>query len=68
MSALPAEITELSPGPLPARPLVVGTQLRAERRAEQAMARRTHRRWAIAGSTVLALAFGLTIGVLDVLH
>jgi hypothetical protein len=68
MSALPAEFHELSPGPLPARPSVAGAQLRAERRAEQATARRIRRHWAIAGSAILALAFGLTVGVLDVLH
>jgi hypothetical protein len=64
MSALPAETSELSPRPLAVRPLVAGMQLRAERRAEQALARRARLRWAI----VLILSFALTVGVLDVLH
>ena len=36
MSALPAETTDLSPRPLAVRPSAAGSQLRAERRAEQA--------------------------------
>jgi len=68
MSALPAETTELSPRPFAVRPSVAGMRLRAERRAEQAVARRTRLRWAIVSVTILILSFALTVGVLDVLH
>jgi len=68
MSALPAETTEMSPRPYAVRPSPAGSQLRAERRAEQAMARRTRFRWAIVSVTLLVLSFALTVGVLDVLH
>jgi hypothetical protein len=68
MSALPAETTELSPRPHAVRPSAAGLQLRAERRSEQAMARRERLRWAIVGVTILVLSFALTVGVLDVLH
>jgi len=59
--------TELSDGP------VVGTsparaQRRADRRAELKLARRSRQRWAIAASAILVAAFGLTVGILDVLH
>jgi hypothetical protein len=67
MSALPARVTEL-----PNEPLVhaspVAAQRRAERRVEQKLARRVRRRWAIAGSSILIAVFGLTVGILDVLH
>jgi hypothetical protein len=68
MSALPAETTDLSPRPVAVRPSVAGSQLRAERRAEQAKARRDRFRWAVVGVTILILSFALTVGVLDVLH
>ena len=68
MSALPAETHELSPPPVAVRPGAAGSQLRAERRAEQAMARRSRRRWAGLGIGVLMASFGATIGILDVLH
>jgi hypothetical protein len=68
MSALPAEISTLSPGPVSVRPSSAGSQLRAERRAEQTKERRVRRRWSIFGLAVLSCSFGLTIGVLDVLH
>jgi hypothetical protein len=68
MSALPAETTELSPRPHAVRQSVVGFQLRAERRAEQAKAQRERFRWAIVSVTILILSFALTVGVLDVLH
>jgi hypothetical protein len=68
MSALPAETTEMSPRPYAVRPLAARSQLRAERRAEQAMARRERFRWAIVSVTLLVLSFALTVGVLDVLH
>jgi hypothetical protein len=67
MSAMPAEWTELSEGPdvgvSPAR-----AQRRADRRAEQKLARRSRHRWAIAAGSILVGAFGLTVGILDVLH
>ncbi len=67
MSAMPAGWTELSDSPrvgaLPAR-----AQRRADRRAELKVARRSRQRWAIAAGSVLAGAFGLTVGILDVLH
>jgi hypothetical protein len=67
MSAMSAGWTELPDSPN------VGTsptsaQRRADRRAEQKVARRSRQRWAIAGCSVLAGAFGLTVGILDVLH
>ena len=68
MSVLPAEMPELSPAPVAVRPGVAGSQLRAERRAEQAMGRRSRRRWAGLGIGLLVASFGATIGILDVLH
>jgi len=67
MSAMPAGWTELSDSPL------VGTspaqaQRRADRRVEQKLARRARQRWAVAACSVLVAAFGLTVGILDVLH
>jgi hypothetical protein len=67
MSALPAETTELSPRPRAVRPSA-GLQLRAERRAEQARARRERIRWSVVGVAILGCSFALTVGVLDVLH
>jgi hypothetical protein len=67
MSALPAETTELSPRPHAVRP-TAGLQLRAERRAEQAQARRKRVRWSVVGVAILVCSFALTVGVLDVLH
>jgi hypothetical protein len=67
MSALPAEITEASPAPVVPRPAAPG-QLRAERRAEHAAARRVRRRWAAFCIAIFVCSFGLTVGVLDVLH
>jgi hypothetical protein len=70
MSAMPAGWTELSDSPHvgapPASP--ARAQRRADRRAEQKLARRSRQRWAIAGGAVLAASFGLTVGILDVLH
>ena len=67
MSAMPAGWTGLSDGPR------VGTspaqaQRRADRRAELELARRSRQRWAVGACTVLVAAFGLTVGILDVLH
>jgi hypothetical protein len=64
---MPAGWTELSESPrvgespTPAR-------RRADRRAELKLARRARQRWAIAACTALLGAFGLTVGILDVLH
>ncbi len=67
MSAMPAGWTELSDSPhvgvSPAR-----AQRRAERRAQLKLERRVRQRWAIAACSILAAAFGLTVGILDVLH
>jgi hypothetical protein len=68
MSALPAEITEASPARVGPRPAPPGSKLRAERRAEQAAARRTRRRWAAFCITIFLCSFGLAVGILDVLH
>ncbi len=43
-------------------------QRRADRRAEQKLARRSRRRWAVFGCSVLVASFGLTVVILDVLH
>jgi hypothetical protein len=67
MSAMPAGWTELSESPRTAA-LPVQAQRRADRRAEQKLARRSRRRWAIAASSVLAGAFAFTVGVLELLH
>jgi hypothetical protein len=64
---MPAGWTELSESPHvgePANP----AQRRADRRAEQKLARRARQRWTIAACSVLVAAFGLTVGILDVLH
>ena len=67
MSAMPAGWTELSePRHVDAPP--AGIQRRADRRAEQKLARRSRQRWAIAGCSILVCVFGLTVGILDVLH
>jgi hypothetical protein len=70
MSAMPAGWTDLSDlsEPPHVEALPVGVQRRADRRAEQKLARRSRRRWAIAGCSILVGAFGLTVGILDVLH
>jgi hypothetical protein len=68
MSALPAEITEASPVPVAPRLAPPSSTLRAERRAEQAAARRTRRRWAAFCISIFLCSFGLTVGILDVLH
>jgi hypothetical protein len=41
---------------------------RVETRASHALVRRVRRRWSIFGLAILACSFGLTVGVLDVLH
>jgi len=67
MSAMPAGWTELSDSPrVGASP--VRAQRRADRRAELKQARRSQQRWSIAACSILVAAFGLTAGLLDVLH
>jgi hypothetical protein len=67
MIAMPAGWTELSESPhVGVGPVRV--ERRAERRAQQEIERRSRRRWAVAGCAMLGAAFGLTVGILDVLH
>jgi hypothetical protein len=68
MSALPARITELPPEVVAVRSPEAGVRRRAERRAELVTARQTQRRWAAFSLAVLGCSFGLTVGILDVLH
>jgi hypothetical protein len=69
MSALPAQITELSPGPAAVRPAPgTGAQLRAERRTELARLRRARQRCAVLSLAVIGLFFAFTVGILGVLH
>jgi hypothetical protein len=68
MSALPAEVRQLSPPRVGVRPARPGSQQRAERRAEQAKARRVRRRWAVCSVAILGGSFIGTVWVLDVLH
>jgi hypothetical protein len=67
MSAMPAGWTELSETPrvaaLPAR-----VPRRADRRAELRVARRSRRRWAVAGGSILVGSFAFTVGMLELLH
>ncbi len=64
---MPAGWTELSDSPhVSALPVRAGR--RTDRRAELKVARRSRQRWAVAGCSILAGAFGLTVGILDVLH
>ncbi len=69
---MPARVTELPMGPVvsasPVATSPVAAQRRVERRAELKVARRSRRRWAVAGCSLLAAALGLTVGILDVLH
>ena len=67
MSAMPARVTELPVGPtVDAAPERV--QRRTDRRAEERVARRDRRRWAVIAGAILVGSFGLTVGILDVLH
>ena len=67
MSALPAQWTELSDSPRVGA-VPVPAQRRTDRRAEQKVARRSRQRWAIAAGSILVIAFGFTVGVLELLH
>jgi hypothetical protein len=64
---MPAGWTELSDSP-PVAASPIRAQRRADRRAELKVARRSQQRWTIAACSVLVGAFGLTVGILDVLH
>jgi hypothetical protein len=64
---MPAGWTELSESPrVAASP--IRAQRRADRRAELKVARRSQQRWAVVACSILIGAFGLTVGILDVLH
>ena len=64
---MPAGWTELSD--VPRAGAVPGSvQRRADRRAEQKVARRSRQRWAVFGCSILTASFALTVGILDVLH
>ena len=64
---MPAGWTELSESPrVAAAP--IRAQRRADRRAELKLARRSQQRWGVAACSILVVAFGLTVGILDVLH
>jgi hypothetical protein len=67
MSAMPAGWTELSESPRVAA-LPAQSQRRADRRAEQKVARRSRQRWAIASVAVVALFFLCTVVILELLH
>ena len=67
MLCLAARVSELPNGPR-VDTSAVQVQRRADRRAEQKLARRDRRRWAVIGCAILAGSFGATVGVLDVLH
>jgi len=67
MSAMPAGWTEVSESPRVGAPPARATR-RADRRAELKAARRSRRRWAIAASSILFVAFGCTVGILELLH
>jgi hypothetical protein len=68
MSALSAQITEVPQPPVAVRPPMARSQRRSERRAEQLVARRSRRRWAILSCLIIGCSFGLTVGILDMLH
>ena len=68
MSALSAQITEVPQRPVVVHPPVARSQRRCERRAEQLVARRIRRRWAILSCVILGSSFGLAVGILDMLH
>jgi hypothetical protein len=64
---MPAGWTELSDSPhMGVSP--VRAQRRADLRAERKLARRAQQRWTLVACSILAGAFGLTVGILDVLH
>ena len=64
---MPAGWTELSESPRVSA-LPVRVQRRTDRRAELKVARRSRRRWAIVAGVILVGFFGLTVGILELLH
>jgi hypothetical protein len=68
MSAMPAGWTELSESPRVRGGVPDRVQRRTDRRADLKVARRSSRRWAIAACSILAGAFGFTVGILELLH
>jgi hypothetical protein len=69
MSAMSARVTELSERPAAlTSPAPPETAPRADRRTMLKLARRTRQRWALLGGAILAVSFGLTVGILDVLR
>jgi hypothetical protein len=67
MSAMPARATEGTQRTVvPAVP--VPSERRVDRRTLQKQARRSRQRWALLGCSILGGAFGLTVGILDVLR
>jgi hypothetical protein len=69
MSAMPAGWTELSESPrVSALPAEAQVQRRSDRRAEQKVARRSRRRWAVAAGALLAVSFCCTVAILELLH
>jgi hypothetical protein len=67
MSAMPAEVTQLSEGSRP--PAVPAlAQRRVDLRLARKLARRNQQRWAVLSCSIIGCAFALTVGILDVLH
>jgi hypothetical protein len=67
MSAMPARVkdrTEHTPVTAASTPF----ESRADRRASQKHARRSQQYWTILACAILIGAFGLTVGILDVLR
>lgn len=72
MSAMSVRVTDVAEAPRADAPTPftpgARSEPRAERRAQQKRARRSRRLWALLGCSILVAAFGLTVGILDVLH
>jgi hypothetical protein len=69
MSAMSAPVTELPQrGSVAPAPASIYRQRRTDRRAQLREERKTRRRWVILSCSILGGAFGLTVGILDVLH
>jgi hypothetical protein len=68
MSALPARVTELPPTSAVSVAPLSRAERRTERRAQLKRERRSRRRWAVVSCSVMVFVFGLTVGILDVMH
>jgi hypothetical protein len=68
MSAMPARVTERPDRPQVRAVPVSRAARRADTRAALKLARRSRRRWRLLSCAILACAFGLTVGILGVLH